>query len=157
MVVSVLGRAGGRGFGNAGAGVSQPISFLMRRVYGHRAVPGEHLRVQRVAALIVPGDILIICGGSFLICLLAAAFPVWNAGCSGPWRHCAMSEPKPEAMVDAARSTNVTMLGARSLEVLRGVSLKIARGDFLALRGASGAQEHPAAFAGRDWTHPQRG
>jgi lipoprotein-releasing system ATP-binding protein len=29
-------------------------------------------------------------------------------------------------------------MGARSLEVLRGVSLKIARGDFLALRGASG-------------------
>jgi ABC-type lipoprotein export system ATPase subunit len=30
-------------------------------------------------------------------------------------------------------------MGPRSLEVLRGVSLKIARGDFLALRGASGA------------------
>jgi lipoprotein-releasing system ATP-binding protein len=29
-------------------------------------------------------------------------------------------------------------MGPRSLEVLRGVSLKIARGDFLALRGASG-------------------
>jgi ABC-type lipoprotein export system ATPase subunit len=31
------------------------------------------------------------------------------------------------------------MLGKRALEVLRGVSLDIARGDFLALRGASGA------------------
>ena len=30
-------------------------------------------------------------------------------------------------------------MGTRSLEVLRGVSLEIARGDFLALRGASGA------------------
>src|ERR1700722_18300763 len=30
-------------------------------------------------------------------------------------------------------------LGKRSLEVLRGVNLDVARGDFLALRGASGA------------------
>ncbi len=50
-----------------------------------------------------------------------------------------MSEPKPEAMVDAREVHKRYELGARSLEVLRGVSLKIARGDFLALRGASGA------------------
>ena len=30
-------------------------------------------------------------------------------------------------------------LGKRSLNVLRGVNLEVARGDFLALRGASGA------------------
>jgi ABC-type lipoprotein export system ATPase subunit len=31
------------------------------------------------------------------------------------------------------------MLGKRALEVLRGVNLDVARGEFLALRGASGA------------------
>ena len=42
-------------------------------------------------------------------------------------------------MLDARDLHKKYELGARSLEVLRGVSLKIARGDFLALRGASGA------------------
>ncbi len=30
-------------------------------------------------------------------------------------------------------------MGARSLDVLRGIDLTVARGEFLALRGASGA------------------
>lgn len=46
-----------------------------------------------------------------------------------------MSEPLLSA---CAVSKSYTM-GRRSLEVLRGVTLDVARGDFLALRGASGA------------------
>ena len=45
----------------------------------------------------------------------------------------------PDAMLDARNLHKRYEMGPRSLEVLRGVSLKIARGDFLALRGASGA------------------
>src|SRR5579863_6615128 len=43
------------------------------------------------------------------------------------------------AMLDARGLHKQYELGQRSLEVLRGVSLTIARGEFLALRGASGA------------------
>src|SRR5579859_3287692 len=43
------------------------------------------------------------------------------------------------AMLDARDLHKQYELGQRSLEVLRGVSLTIARGEFLALRGASGA------------------
>ena len=40
----------------------------------------------------------------------------------------------------SARGLNKTyVMGKRSLEVLRGVDVDIARGDFVALRGASGA------------------
>jgi len=46
-----------------------------------------------------------------------------------------MSEP----ILSARGATKTYTLGQRSLEVLRGVSLEVARGDFLALRGASGA------------------
>ena len=46
-----------------------------------------------------------------------------------------MSEP----LLTAQALTKTYKLGKRSLEVLRGVSLSVARGDFLALRGASGA------------------
>jgi lipoprotein-releasing system ATP-binding protein len=42
-------------------------------------------------------------------------------------------------MLDARDLHKQYELGQRSLEVLRGVSLAIARGEFLALRGASGA------------------
>jgi lipoprotein-releasing system ATP-binding protein len=51
-----------------------------------------------------------------------------------------MNEPPSTAPILDARDLHKRYeMGPRSLEVLRGVSLKIARGGFLALRGASGA------------------
>jgi len=44
-----------------------------------------------------------------------------------------------ELILSARSATKTYTMGQRSLEVLRGVSLDVARGDFLALRGASGA------------------
>ncbi len=46
-----------------------------------------------------------------------------------------MSEP----ILSAHAVTKTYTMGKRSLEVLRGVSLDVARGEFIALRGASGA------------------
>jgi len=46
-----------------------------------------------------------------------------------------MSEP----LLAARGLTKAYVMGKRSLEVLRGVNLDVARGEFLALRGASGA------------------
>src|SRR5208283_6123859 len=50
------------------------------------------------------------------------------------WRP-VMSEP----LLSARALAKTYTMGKRSLEVLRGVSLDVARGEFLALRGASGA------------------
>jgi lipoprotein-releasing system ATP-binding protein len=47
--------------------------------------------------------------------------------------------PSNGALLDARNVHKRYEMGSRSLEVLRGVSVAIARGDFLALRGASGA------------------
>jgi lipoprotein-releasing system ATP-binding protein len=44
-----------------------------------------------------------------------------------------------EPLLSAKALTKSYTMGGRSLEVLRGVDLEVARGDFLALRGASGA------------------
>ena len=44
-----------------------------------------------------------------------------------------------EILLSAHGLTKTYVMGKRSLEVLRGVDVEIARGDFLALRGASGA------------------
>src|ERR1041384_8110030 len=44
-----------------------------------------------------------------------------------------------EVLLSARGVTKTYTMGRRTLEVLRGVSLDVARGEFLALRGASGA------------------
>jgi len=44
-----------------------------------------------------------------------------------------------EPLLSARALTKTYTLGKRALEVLRGVNLNVARGEFLALRGASGA------------------
>ena len=46
-----------------------------------------------------------------------------------------MSEP----LLSARGLSKSYVMGKRTLEVLRGVDLEVARGEFLALRGASGA------------------
>jgi len=51
----------------------------MRNVTHIDLFPPNIYEFNELPALIVPGDIAIICGGSLLICLLAAAFPAWNA------------------------------------------------------------------------------
>jgi ABC-type lipoprotein export system ATPase subunit len=77
-----------------------------------------------------------------------------------------MSDP----LLSARAVTKAYTMGQRKLEVLRGVSLEVARGEFLALRGASGAgkstllhlfggldtpNEGEVWFAGKDLAHMQ--
>ncbi len=50
-----------------------------------------------------------------------------------------MNEPSANVLLEARDLHKRYELAARSLEVLRGVTITVARGDFLALRGASGA------------------
>src|ERR1700721_92986 len=47
------------------------------------------------------------------------------------------------SLLSARALTKSYAMGKRTLEVLRGVDLEIARGEFLALRGASGAGKSP--------------
>ena len=50
-----------------------------------------------------------------------------------------LPKPAPPPLVEARDLHKSYQIGRRRLEVLRGVDLSVARGEFLALRGASGA------------------
>jgi lipoprotein-releasing system permease protein len=79
LVVSVLGVLVGTCAGLLGVHYRNPFLFAMRKLTGIELFPADIYNFTALPAQIVPGDILIICGGSLIICLLASAFPVWNA------------------------------------------------------------------------------
>jgi ABC-type transport system, involved in lipoprotein release, permease component len=58
--------------------------LLMRKLTGMELFPADIYGFTQLPAKIVPGDIAIICGGSLLICLAAAAFPAWHASRLNP-------------------------------------------------------------------------
>jgi lipoprotein-releasing system permease protein len=79
LFVSILGVLVGTGLGMLAVFYRNPFLHLMRHLTGIELFPASVYEFSELPALIVPGDIAVICGGSLLICLLAAAFPAWNA------------------------------------------------------------------------------
>ena len=79
MVVSVLGVLTGTGLGMLALAYRNGFLHLMRNITGWELFPASVYLFTELPAQIIPSDVLIICGGSFVICQLAAAFPVWNA------------------------------------------------------------------------------
>jgi len=84
LIVSVFGVLAGFGLGWLAINYRNGFLALMRRVTGLELFPAEIYGFSELPALIVPGDIAIICGGSLVICLLAAAFPAWHASRMNP-------------------------------------------------------------------------
>lgn len=84
LIVSVVGVAVGLGLGLLALAYRNEFLFAMRRFTGFELFPAQIYGFSELPALIVPGDIAIICGGSLLICLLAAAFPAWHASKLNP-------------------------------------------------------------------------
>jgi lipoprotein-releasing system permease protein len=84
LVVSVLGVFAGFGMGMLALTYRNNFLAFMRRLTGLELFPAEIYGFSELPALLVPGDIAIICGGSLLICLMAAAFPSWHASRLNP-------------------------------------------------------------------------
>jgi lipoprotein-releasing system permease protein len=53
---------------------------LMNRWTGFELFPADIYGFNQLPALIVPQDILLICGSAFIICLLGGVIPAWMAG-----------------------------------------------------------------------------
>ncbi len=84
LIVSVSGVLAGVGFGLLAIAYRNEFLAVMRRLTGFELFPAKIYGFSELPALIVPGDIAIICGGSLLICLLAAAFPARHASKLNP-------------------------------------------------------------------------
>ena len=84
LIVSVLGVLAGLGLGMLAIHYRNEFLALMRQFTGFELFPASIYGFNQLPALIVPGDIAIICGGSLIICLLAAAFPARHASKLNP-------------------------------------------------------------------------
>jgi lipoprotein-releasing system permease protein len=84
LVVSFFGIITGLSGGLLAVSYRNEFLEFMRRLTGWQLFPAEVYGFTRLPALIVPGDLAIICGGSLLICLAAAAFPARYASKLNP-------------------------------------------------------------------------
>jgi len=79
LAISLLGILLGIGLGLLALAYRNEFLHVMNRLTGFELFPASIYGFSELPALIVPWDIAIICGGSLLICLGAAAFPAWHA------------------------------------------------------------------------------
>ena len=80
LMIGLLGVASGYGLGMLAVSYRNEFLHFMRRATGFELFPASIYGFNDLPALVVPGDILVICGGSLLICLLAGVLPAWSAG-----------------------------------------------------------------------------
>jgi lipoprotein-releasing system permease protein len=79
MIVNVMGVIAGLIAGLLLLHYRNQFLHTMRNLTGMELFPANIYGFSELPALIVPRDLVIICGGSFIICLIAAAFPAWSA------------------------------------------------------------------------------
>jgi lipoprotein-releasing system permease protein len=80
LVVGVFGVLSGFGLGMLAVIYRNEFLRFMRGATGFELFPASVYGFSELPALIVPGDIMIICGGSLIICIFAGLIPAWNAG-----------------------------------------------------------------------------
>jgi lipoprotein-releasing system permease protein len=79
IIVSVFGVACGLGLGLFALYIRNDFLHLMDRLTGFELFPASIYGFSELPALIIPSDLVIICGGSLVICLLAAILPARHA------------------------------------------------------------------------------
>ena len=84
LVVSVAGVACGVALGLTAVHWRNEFLLLMRKLTGFQLFPADIYHFYNLPALIIPGDIAVICGGSLVICLVAALLPSWHASRLNP-------------------------------------------------------------------------
>lgn len=78
--VGVIGVIAGYGLGMLALTYRNEFLIFMRRATSFELFPASIYGFTELPALIVPGDILLICGSALVICTLGGAIPAWLAG-----------------------------------------------------------------------------
>jgi lipoprotein-releasing system permease protein len=80
FIVGVLGVVCGVGLGVLGVIYRNDFLHLMRRLFNFELFPQSIYMFSELPALINMRDVILICGGSLFISLLAGLLPAWSAG-----------------------------------------------------------------------------
>jgi lipoprotein-releasing system permease protein len=80
LALGVVGVAGGFALGLTAITYRNEFLHFMRRATGFELFPASIYGFSELPALLVAGDVAVICGGSLVICLLAGVVPAWIAG-----------------------------------------------------------------------------
>ncbi len=78
--VGVVGVALGFGLGMLALAYRNEFLHFMNHMTGFELFPAKIYGFSDLPALIVPRDIILICGSALLICLLGGVIPAWRAG-----------------------------------------------------------------------------
>jgi lipoprotein-releasing system permease protein len=84
FIVSIFGIVAGFALGLLAVFYRNGFLHLMTRWTHRELFPQSIYGFSELPAKIIPSDLAIICGGSLLICLLAAGFPAWYASRLNP-------------------------------------------------------------------------
>jgi lipoprotein-releasing system permease protein len=79
-VVGVIGVICGYGLGMLAVAYRNEFLALMRRTLNIEVFPQSIYMFKELPAIVNPQDIIVICTGSLVICVLAGLLPAWNAG-----------------------------------------------------------------------------
>jgi lipoprotein-releasing system permease protein len=78
--VGVVGVVAGFGLGMLAVSYRNEFLHVMNRLTGFELFPAKIYGFSELPSLIVPRDIVLICGSALLICLLGGVIPAWRAG-----------------------------------------------------------------------------
>lgn len=78
--VGIVGVLAGYGLGMLAIAYRNEFLEFMRRTTHLELFPASIYQFTKLPALVVPGDILLICGSALVICTLGGVIPAWLAG-----------------------------------------------------------------------------
>lgn len=78
--IGAVGVAAGFGLGMLAIAYRNEFLHFMNRATGWELFPASVYNFSELPALIVPRDVILICGSALVICLLGGVIPSWRAG-----------------------------------------------------------------------------
>jgi lipoprotein-releasing system permease protein len=78
--VGLVGVAAGWGLGLLAVSYRNEFLEFMRKLTNFELFPAQIYGFSKLPAVIIPKDIILICGSAFLICILGGVIPAWRAG-----------------------------------------------------------------------------